>query len=108
MSIEIDGLDSVLAGLDTMMKSFEDDVDQIVQDAAVECRDEMKSRVQVRTGYTRDQIYSDGSHLESSATSPVPWSPYLEWGTRFMGPFPFVGPSFDIASEHMQDKLKEL
>src|ERR1700720_2457052 len=108
MSIEIQGLDGVFAGLDAVMQQFENDADQIVQEAGQECRDEMKARVQVRTGYTRDQIFYEGGHLESSAASPVPWSPYLEFGTRKMHPYPFAIPSFNVASEHMQDKLKKL
>jgi len=108
MSLEIDGLDAVLAGLDATMLQFENDVDQIVQDAAVECRDQAQSVVQVDTGYCRDHIIDEHEHLESSTTSQAPYSKFLEWGTRRSRPYPFMTPSFNIASENMQEKLKQL
>ena len=108
MSIEIDGLDAVLASLDATMLQFENDVDQIVQDAAVECRDQAQSIVQVNTGYCRDHIVDEHEHLESSTTSQAPYSEPLEFGTRRSRPYPFLMPSFNIASENMVGKMKQL
>ena len=108
MSISIDGLDAVLAGLDATMLQFENDVDQIVQDAAVECRDQAQAVVQVDTGFCRDHIIDEHEHLESSTTSQAPYSGFLEFGTRRSRPYPFMMPSFAIASENMIDKMKQL
>lgn len=108
MSISIEGLDAVLASLDATMRQFENDVDQIVQEAAMECRDQAQSIVQVDTGYCRDHIVDEHGHLESSTMSQAPYSKFLEWGTRRSRPYPFMTPSFNIASEHMLDKMKQL
>ena len=108
MSISIDGLDAVLASLDATMLQFENDADQIVQEAAVECRDQAQSIVQVDTGYCRDNIIDEHEHLESSTTSQAPYSIFLEYGTRRSRPYPFLIPSFNIASENMVDKMKQL
>jgi HK97 gp10 family phage protein len=108
MNIEIEGLDAVIASLNATMQQFENDVDQIVQETAVECKNEARSVVQVDTGYCRDHIIDEHEHLESSTTSQAPYSASLEYGTRRSRPYPFMSPSFEIASEHMQEKMKQL
>jgi HK97 gp10 family phage protein len=108
MSIDVSGIDDVIANLNALMQQFESDVDQVVQDASIECRDEAKAVVQVDTGFCRDHIIDEHEHLQSSTTSQAPYSIFLEYGTRRSRPYPFLTPSFDVASQNMQDKLQNL
>ena len=108
MSIDVSGIDDVIANLNAIMQQFENDVDQVVQDAAVECSEQAQSVVQVDTGFCRDHIIDEHDHLQSSTTSQAPYSIFLEFGTRRSRPFPFLEPSFDIASQNMIDKLQNL
>ena len=108
MSIDVSGIDAVIASLNATIQQFESDVDQIVQDASIECRDEAKAVVQVDTGFCRDHIVDEHEHLQSSTTSQAPYSEPLEFGTSRSRPYPFMMPSFDTASQNMQDKLQNL
>lgn len=108
MNIEIDGIDAVLVSIKAVTQQLERDADLIVQDAAIECKDAAQAVVQVDTGYCRDNIIDGHGHLESSTTSQAPYSVYLENGTSRSRPYPFMSPSFNIASEHMQEKMKQL
>ena len=108
MSIDVSGIDDIIANLNALMQQFENDVDQIVQDASIECREEAQSVVQVDTGFCRDHIIDEHEHLQSSTTSQAPYSEPLEYGTRRSRPYPFMMPSFAIASQNMQDKLQNL
>lgn len=115
MSVTIEGLDGVFAGIDALMQSFTENVDQVVQEAGQECRDEAKSRAAVspdtkehKGGTMKNSIAYARGTLECSTVCPTYYSVYVERGTYKMKPQPFMLPSFDIASENMQEKLKQL
>lgn len=108
MSISIEGLDSVFAGIDALMQSFTENADQVVQEAGQECKDLAVEAVDVDTGNLRDSITYTPDTLECSVSTDVYYSVYLERGTYKMRPRAFMLPSFDIASEHMQEKMKQL
>jgi hypothetical protein len=79
-----------------------------VQEASIKCREEAQAIVQVDTGFCRDHIVDEHEHLQSSTTSQASYSEPLEYGTSRSRPYPFMIPSFEIASHNMQDKLQNL
>lgn len=108
MSVTIEGLDGVFAGIDALMQSFTENVDQVVQEAGQECESLAVEACPVDTGHLRDSITYTPDVLECSVSTDVNYSVYIERGTYKMRPQSFMLPSFDIASENMQEKLKQL
>lgn len=62
------------------------------------------------TGQTRRSVLSeiDSNGLRSVTQPTTEYSTYLEWGTRFMTPQPFVGPSWRIQKELFIADMKRL
>lgn len=62
------------------------------------------------TGQTRQGIsYEQGSGGMSATVKPnTEYSPYVEYGTRFMAAQPFVGPSFNAQKEQFKNDLRRL
>lgn len=69
-----------------------------------------KSLVRVDTGATKNSIGADispdGLHAEVGPTTS--YSPYLEWGTSRMGPYPFMGPALDQWAPQFEAAVEQL
>lgn len=70
-------------------------------------RDLAQSIVPVRTGFLRSTIYYsvtiDGMTIELGATAE--YAVYVEYGTRFMSPRPYLRPAVDALTDQFADAI---
>lgn len=62
-------------------------------------------------GDTKKHIFApelSNGGLVATVGPTTNYSPYVEYGTRFMEPEPFVKPAFDAASAKFEEHLKKL
>lgn len=108
-----------VTGLDKLQKKLKDNVtmDEVkheVQFCGVKMKDRMVADADFTQGYqtgtTKRSItleFSDEG-FSASAGPETEYSPYLEYGTRFMEAQPFVKPAYDEWSEKFKKHMKRL
>lgn len=112
MKIKIDGLDKLEKKLKANVTM--EDVKQIVRKNGSELQIRMRSKADFKKGYqtgtTKRSIgleIKDGGFTAESGPE-TEYSPYLEYGTRFMEAQPFVRPAFEEQSTVFQSDMQKL
>ena len=110
--IKIDGLEELQKALKENMSL--EDVKKVVQHHGSKLQRGMQENADFTKGYATGQTKrSIGLELKDSGfTAEVEpateYSPYLEYGTRFMDAQPFVKPAYDAQKEKFKSDLKKL
>lgn len=106
-------------GLDKLQKALKDnvtldDVKRVVRQNGAELQKKMQNKADFKKGYqTGTTKRSIGLNMtDSGFTAEVEptteYSPYLEYGTRFMDAQPFVKPAFDEQKAQFQKDMQKL
>ena len=106
--VEIVGMQAVFSLIDQQIADIETAANEAVQAAGIECQSEAKRACPVDTGRLRSSIQYNPGHLECTVGTNVTYGPFVEWGTRYQKPQPFMTPSFEIARRHLEDELNNL
>lgn len=121
--LRIDGLDKLQ---NAMKKNLDmSDVKKTVKKNGIELQQKMQSKANFKghyeykngnlifkkpTGQTKKSIgleITDGG-LTAEVEPTTEYSPYLEYGTRFMGAQPFVNPAFEEQKTQFESDMKKL
>ena len=111
--------DIKVTGLDKLQKALKenatmDDVKRVVKHHGSELQERMQDNADFDKGYqTGETKRSIGLEIKDSGfTAEVgpetDYSPYLEYGTRFMDAQPFVKPSHDAQKRKFKNDLQKL
>ena len=110
--IKIEGMDKLVKGLEKRTKL--DPVKRIVRHYGSELQSEMQSKADFAKGYqtgeTKRSIMleiKDGG-LTAEVGPTTDYSPYLEYGTRFMAAQPFVKPAEERIAPMFEKDIKTL
>lgn len=106
-------------GLEKLEKALKDnvtmdDVKRVVRHHGSQLQRSMQSNADFSKGYqtgtTKRSIgleFTDGGY--TAAVEPTTeYSPYLEYGTRFMDAQPFVKPAYDVQKQKFLDDMQKL
>lgn len=107
-AIEVQGIDAALKAIDKQIADFEKNADQIFMKAGKLWEKEAKARARVRTGRMKASVQYVHDHLGGLGIVPVPWSVWIEFGTRRARAFPFALPAYEIAKRFLWDELRKL
>lgn len=111
--------DIQVKGLDKLQKALKenvtlDDVKRVVRHNGSQLQKRMQGKADFRKGYQTGQTKrSIGLEIKDSGfTAQVgpetEYSPYLEYGTRFMEAQPFIKPAYDEQKEKFVRDMKKL
>lgn len=106
-------------GLDSLEKKLKknvtlDDVRRIVRLNGSELHEKMQKNADFKKGYqtgtTKRSITLDikDGELTAEVEPQTEYSPYLEYGTRFMEAQPFVRPAFDAQAAQFKRDMQKL
>lgn len=109
--IEVEGFEELAAALGK--RRTLDDVKRVVRHHGGKLNDGMVRGANFTRGYatgtTKRSIHlSMPDDLTAVVGPSTEYSPYLEWGTRFMSAQPFVGPAFNAQKGLFINDLKRL
>lgn len=112
MSVRITGINELRIGLQKKMNL--DAVKRVVKKNGADLQSKMVREAEFDKGYqtgtTKRSIgleVSDGG-LTSTVEPGTEYSPYLEYGTRFMEAQPFVSPAFNTQKEKFKNDMDKL
>lgn len=108
-----------IEGLDKLQKKLKDnvtlnDVKRVVQHNGAELQTKMQDKADFKMGYaTGETKRSIGLEIKDSGMSAevgpeTEYSPYLEYGTRFMSAQSFVRPAFNEQKEKFKRDMSKL
>lgn len=110
--IKIDGLEELEKKLKA--NATLDDVKRVVRQNGAELHKKMQSKADFKMGYqTGTTKRSIGLEIKDSGMTAdvgaeTEYSPYLEYGTRFMDAQPFVRPSLEAQTEQFKSDMQKL
>jgi len=112
MKVKVTGLDKLQKALKENVTM--DDVKRVVRYNGAEMQRRMQEKADFKKGYQTGttkrsiglEIVDDGFTAESGPTTE--YSPYLEYGTRFMDAQPFIKPAFDEQKEEFKKDMQKL
>lgn len=116
---EVDGMSAVFKILDKQLADIEAAADVEVQAAGIECQAEAKIACPVGTpestgiplykgGRLRSSIKYTPGYLSCTVGTNVEYASFVEEGTKYMKPRPFLHPAFEIARRHLLEELESL
>lgn len=110
--IKVEGLKELQKALKDKMTL--DDVKAVVEQNGTELHEKTQSNADFKKGYqtgaTKDSIglaITDAG-LSAEVEPTTEYSPYLEYGTRFMEAQPFVRPAFEEQKKQFQKDMQRL
>lgn len=112
MKIEIEGLEELQKKLKDNVRL--DDVKRVVRHNGADLQTLMKSKADFKMGYaTGETKRSIGLEIKNSGFDAevgpeTEYSPYPEYGTRFMSAQPFVRPAFNEQKEKFKRDMSKL
>lgn len=110
--ISVKGADKLLQALKENVTM--DDVKRVVRHNGSELQRKMQSNADFKMGYQTGQTKRSigleivDSGLTATVEPTTEYSPYLEYGTRFMDAQPFVKPAYDEQKEKFKRDMKML
>lgn len=111
-NIKVEGLDKLQQALKENVTL--DDVRRVVRQNGAEMTEKMVKNAEFNKGYQTGQtkrsinmqILDDGMTAEAAPTTE--YSPYLEYGTRYMDAQPFVKPSYNEQIGQFKKDMQKL
>lgn len=108
-----------VSGLDKLQKMLKenvtlDDVKQVVRHNGSQLQKKMQAKADFKMGYqTGETKRSIGLEIKDGGFAAevgpeTEYSPYLEYGTRFMDAQPFVKPAYDEQKEKFKRDMQKL
>lgn len=91
-----------------------DDVKKVIKQNGSELQDKMQDKAEFTKGYqtgeTKRHIFLEMSNggLTATVEPTTEYSPYLEFGTRFMDAQPFVRPAFEEQLTQFKSDMQKL
>lgn len=106
MSFEISGADALLSKLNKIANYA--DVKTAVKVNTVELTAAAIRNAPVDTGALSRSIVPEVTDLVGRVVPTAEYAPYVEYGTRYMGAQPFIGPAFQTQSVKFLNDLRRL
>lgn len=112
MKIEIEGLEELQKKLKDNMQL--DDVKRVVRFHGAKLQTNMQQKADFKMGYATGQTKRSigleirNSGFDAEVGPETEYSPYLEYGTRFMSAQPFVRPAFNEQKEKFKRDMNKL
>ena len=107
--IRVYGIRRVVERLEEIKDKAEGFIEQGIEEAGRECVERAKELVPVRTGRLRDSI---GMRRIGAGKIVVeakaPYAGYVEYGTRYMKPRPYMRPATREAYKKLRQKLAKI
>lgn len=110
--LHVEGLDELQAALKKNVTL--NDVKRVVRHNGAKLQERMQDKADFKMGYQTGQTkrsigleIKDGG-LAAEVGPETEYSPYLEYGTRFMDAQPFVKPAFDEQKEKFKSDMQKL
>jgi HK97 gp10 family phage protein len=107
-SLEISGIDTVLANVDYLVGKYEKDIKKVFQATGKLWVKEARSRARVKTGRMKASIQFIATDYGGLGIVPTFYAPYVEFGTRRSSAYPFALPAFEIAKRYLWEELRKL
>lgn len=91
-----------------------DDVKKVVKQNGSELQDKMQDKAEFAKGYQTGEtkrnitLEIQNSGLTAEVQPTTEYSPYLEFGTRFMSAQPFVRPAFEAQLSQFKSDMQKL
>lgn len=112
MKIEIEGLEELQKKLKDNVQL--DDVKRVVRHHGSELQKGMQQKADFKMGYATGQTKRSigleirNSGFDAEVGPETEYSPYVEYGTRFMSAQPFVRPAFNEQKEKFKRDMNKL
>lgn len=106
MSFEISGADALLSKLAKL--ATYDDVKTAVKVNTAEMASATIRNAPVDTGHLKRSIVPEITDLVGRVKATADYSPYVEYGTRFMAAQPFIAPAFQVQSAKFISDLQRI
>lgn len=111
-TIKVEGLDKLEAKLKKNVTLT--DVKRVVRHHGAKLQDRMQDKADFKMGYQTGQtkrsigLEIKNGGFDAEVGSETEYSPYLEYGTRFMDAQPFVKPAFDEQKAKFKSDMQKL
>lgn len=106
VDVNIKGLEPLIAKLEKGINF--DEAREVVRMNGAELHRNMQRSAPVDTGHLKRSITMNLSGLTVKVKPTANYSSYIEWGTRFQNPQPFVRPSYQKQRDKFINDLKRL
>lgn len=112
MKIKVTGIDELLDKLKPNVRI--EDMKRVVKRNGAEMQKKMQSNADFKKGYqtgtTKRSIGLEikNGGLTAEAGAETEYSPYLEFGTRFMEAQPFIKPAYEEQAKQFQKDMQKL
>lgn len=112
MNIKIEGLEELQAKLKKNVQM--DDVKTVVRHNGQEMTQKMINKADFKRGYATGQtkrsitLDIENGGFDATVGPETEYSPYLEYGTRFMEAQKFVSPAFNEQKEKFKNDMRKL
>lgn len=112
MNIKIEGLEELQAKLKKNVQM--DDVKTVVRHNGQEMTRKMINKADFKCGYATGQtkrsitLEIENGGFDATVGPETEYSPYVEYGTRFMEPQKFVSPAFNEQKEKFKNDMRKL
>ena len=112
MKIKVEGIDKLQKKLKDNITL--DDVKKVVRHNGAELQTRMQSKADFKMGYATGQtkrsisLEVKDSGMSAEVGPETEYSPYVEYGTRFMSAQPFVRPAYNEQKEKFKSDMQKL
>lgn len=108
LKIEVKNIDRVIKNIDKYGAEVQDKIKQVLADGGMKIQTEAQNRAPVRTGTLRASIEYKPNGLQVEVVAGVDYASFVEFGTRFMEPQPFLTPAFELVAPQIERDIKEV
>lgn len=108
LKIEVKNIDRVIKNIDKYGAEVQDKIKQVLADGGMKIQTEAQSRAPVRTGTLRASIEYKPEGMQVQVVATADYASFVEFGTRFMDPQPFLTPAFELVAPQIERNIQEV